>query len=333
MRAVVDGEVRDIKTVWMDDDSVWLIEQNRLPRELEFYEARSVEEVAEAIETMVVRGAPAIGATAAYGIALAAIKDEDVDDAASRLRSTRPTAHDLFFAIDHMLKELKTGIPPIKAAEDYASQISDMCKRIGENGNQLISSGDSILTHCNAGALATVDHGTALAPMREAHRTGKKIFVYVDETRPRLQGAKLTAWELTNEGIDYAIIADNAAGRLMQSGEVDLVIVGADRIAANGDVANKIGTYEKALVAEDNEVRFYVAAPTSTIDFSLSSGRDIPIEERSEGEILTIDGISMAPEGARARNPAFDITPAKLIAGIITEKGVHEPMDIEGLGD
>jgi translation initiation factor eIF-2B subunit alpha/methylthioribose-1-phosphate isomerase len=329
---VVDGEVRDIKTVWMEDDSVWLIEQNRLPHEIEFCQAKNVEEVAEAIKTMVVRGAPAIGATAAYGVALAALKDEDINEAASRLRSTRPTAHDLFFAIDHMLSELKKGVPPVKAAEDYASQISDMCKRIGENGNELISSGDSILTHCNAGALATVDHGTALAPMREAHRSGKKIFVYVDETRPRLQGAKLTAWELTNEGIDYAIIADNAAGRLMQSGEVDLVIVGADRVAANGDVANKIGTYEKALIAKDNGVRFYVAAPTSTIDFSLSSGRDITIEERSESEVLRIDGTSIAPEGARARNPAFDITPAELIAGIVTEKGVHRPQEIEELG-
>lgn len=333
MRVVVDGEVRDIKTVWMDDDSVWLIEQNRLPHEIEFLQAKSLEEVAEAIRSMVVRGAPAIGATAAYGIALAALKDMDIEEAASRLRSTRPTAHDLFFAIDHMLGELRKGVPPVKAAEDYASQISDMCKRIGENGNDLISSGNSILTHCNAGALATVDHGTALAPMREAHKSGKRIFVYVDETRPRLQGAKLTSWELINEGIDHAIIADNAAGRLMQSGEVDLVIVGADRVAANGDVANKIGTYEKALIAKDNGVRFYVAAPTSTIDFSLSSGTDITIEERSEYEVLTIDGTNIAPEGARARNPAFDITPAELITGIITERGVHKPQEIVGLGD
>lgn len=315
----------------MENDSVWLINQNLLPNEIKFYQARTVEEVARAIETMVVRGAPAIGATACYGIALAALKKESLHEAATRLKNTRPTAYDLFYAIDHMLEHLEKGIPPIKAASDYVSQISEMCKRIGENGNEIIDDGNSILTHCNAGALATVDYGTALAPMREAHRSGKKIFVYVDETRPRLQGTKLTAWELANEGIDYAIIVDNAAGRLMQSGEVDLVIVGADRIAANGDVANKIGTYEKALVAKDNEVRFYVAAPTSTIDFSLQDGKSITIEERSESEVLAIEGTRIAPGNARARNPAFDVTPADLIAGIITERGIHKPHEIRSL--
>ncbi len=331
MRVVVDGRVRDIKTVWMSNGVVWLIEQNLLPFEVQFFKAETVEDVARAIETMVVRGAPAIGATAAYGIALAALKREPLDEAAERLRATRPTAYDLFYAIDHVLEEIEKGTPPVKAADDYAARISDMCRRIGENGDEVIRNGDSILTHCNAGALATIDHGTALAPMREAHRNGKKIFVFVDETRPRLQGAKLTAWELSNEGIDHAIIVDNAAGRLMQSGEVDVVIVGADRIAANGDVANKIGTYEKALIAKDNSVPFYVAAPTSTIDFSLPEGQSIPIEERSESEVLYIGGRSIAPKGSKARNPAFDVTSKDLITGIITEKGIHKPYELRNL--
>lgn len=331
LRVVVDGRARDIKTVWMSNDVVWMIEQNLLPYEVQFFKAETVEDVAKAIETMVVRGAPAIGATAAYGIALAALRGEPLDGAAKRLKATRPTAYDLFYAIDHMLKEIEKGTPPAKAANDYAARISDMCRRIGENGNEVIRNGDSILTHCNAGALATVDHGTALAPMREAHRNGKKIFVYVDETRPRLQGAKLTAWELSNEGIDYAIIVDNAAGRLMQSGEVDVVIVGADRVAANGDVANKIGTYEKALIAKDNSVPFYVAAPTSTIDFSLQDGQSIPIEERSESEVLHVGGRRIAPEGAKARNPAFDVTSSDLITGIITERGIHKPYELRDL--
>jgi translation initiation factor eIF-2B subunit alpha/methylthioribose-1-phosphate isomerase len=315
----------------MSNGVIWLIEQNLLPFEVQFFKADTVEDVARAIETMVVRGAPAIGATAAYGIALAALRGEPLDEAAERLRATRPTAYDLFYAIDHVLKEIERGVPPVKAADDYAARISDMCKRIGEYGDEVIRSGDSILTHCNAGALATVDHGTALAPMREAHRNGKKIFVYVDETRPRLQGAKLTAWELSNEGIDYAIIVDNAAGRLMQSGEVDIVIVGADRIAANGDVANKIGTYEKALIARDNNVPFYVAAPTSTIDFSLPEGQSIPIEERSESEVLYIGGTSIAPKGSKARNPAFDVTSKDLITGIITEEGIRKPYELRNL--
>lgn len=329
MRAVVDGDVRNIKTVWMAKNSVWLIDQNRLPHELVFHQARTVEDVAKAIETMIVRGAPAIGATAAYGMSLAALTGYPLEDAAKRLKGTRPTAHDLFYAVDHMLAELGKGTHPVKAAFDYASRIESMCMKIGEHGNEVIRNGDSILTHCNAGALATVDHGTALAPIREAHRNGKRIFVYVDETRPRLQGSKLTAWELMNEGIDFAVIADNAAGRLMQRHEVDLVIVGADRIAANGDVANKIGTYGKAVVAKHNSIRFYVAAPRSTIDFSLIDGGEIPIEERDETEVLYISGQRIAPEGAKARNPAFDVTPADLVTGIITETGIHKPYELK----
>lgn len=315
----------------MSEDSVWLIEQNLLPGEVEVLRARTLEEVAKAIETMVVRGAPAIGASAAYGMALAALKGEPLNEAAKRLRATRPTAQDLFHAVDYMLREVKKGTPPREAAEVYASRTAEMCKKIGEHGERLIRDGDSILTHCNAGALATVDHGTALAPMREAHKNGKRIHVYVDETRPRLQGAKLTAWELQNEGIAYDVIVDNAAGRLMQSGEVDLVIVGADRIATNGDVANKIGTYEKALVAKANSIPFYVAAPTSTIDFSLRDGKGIPIEERGEEEVLYVQGNRIAPEGASARNPAFDVTTADLVTSIITERGVHKPYEIRNL--
>jgi methylthioribose-1-phosphate isomerase len=212
----------------------------------------------------------------------------------------------------------------VKAADDYADSIVEMCYRIGENGSGLIKEGYRILTHCNAGALATVDFGTALAPIRVAHRAGKKLFVYVDETRPRLQGAKLTAWELVNEGIDHAVISDNAAGHYMKN-DVDIVIVGADRIARNGDFANKIGTYTKAVLAKENGVPFYVAAPVSTFDTKIRGGAQITIEERSEDEVLFVDGCRVAPNGSRALNPAFDVTPAKYVTGFITEKGVFKP--------
>lgn len=306
----------------MEDGNVKLIDQRHLPDEFKFFEARSVEEVGFAIEDMVVRGAPAIGATAAYGMAQAKMQKRDMEEAAHILRDTRPTAHDLFHAIDHMLKAISEGQDPLKAADAYANDITDRCRKIGENGNRLINDGDRILTHCNAGALATVDFGTALAPIRTAHRNGKDIFVWVDETRPRLQGACLTSWELVGEGIPHAIIADNAAGYYMRDGQVNLCIVGADRIAANGDVANKIGTYTKAVVAKENGVPFYVAAPVSTFDFKLPEGDQIPIEERDPLEVLVIGGKRMAPLQAEARNPAFDVTPSKYITGYITEKGV-----------
>jgi translation initiation factor eIF-2B subunit alpha/methylthioribose-1-phosphate isomerase len=206
-----------------------------------------------------------------------------------------------------------------------------MCKSIGEHGSALIKDGSRVLTHCNAGALATVDFGTALAPMRVAHRAGRKFFVYVDETRPRLQGAKLTSWELLNEGIDHAIIADNAAGHYMSRGQVDLVIVGADRIVSNGDFANKIGTYEKAVLAKESGVPFYVAAPVSTFDFSLTSGSGIVIEERSQDEVLLVGGRRISPEGSRAMNPAFDVTPARYVTGFITENGVSRPGEFSSL--
>jgi S-methyl-5-thioribose-1-phosphate isomerase len=218
----------------------------------------------------------------------------------------------------------------VKAAEEYADSIVSECKRIGEHGAKLIRSGDRILTHCNAGALATVDFGTALAPIRVAKRQGKRVFVYVDETRPRLQGAKLTAWELLNEGIEHAIIPDNAAGHFMKD-SVDMVLVGADRIARNGDFANKIGTYTKAVLAKENWVPFYVAAPVSTFDLSIRTGKEIPIEERSEDEVLCVGDCRIAPKGSRALNPCFDVTPSRYVKGFITEKGILRPGEFSEL--
>ncbi|MEE9223975.1 MAG: S-methyl-5-thioribose-1-phosphate isomerase [Thermoplasmata archaeon] len=322
MKVIIEGEKREVKSVWMEDGIVKLIDQRKLPDAYDLFNARSVEEVGFAIEDMVVRGAPAIGATAAYGMAQASLQDRDLEEAAHILRDTRPTAHDLFHAIDHMLKELKEGKDPAVAADLYADDITERCRKIGINGNEVIKDGDKILTHCNAGALATVDYGTALAPIRLAHKSGKEIFIWVDETRPRLQGACLTSWELVGEGIPHAIVADNAAGYYMKDGQVNLCMVGADRIAANGDVANKIGTYSKAVIANENGIPFYVAAPVSTFDFELAEGDMIPIEERDPLEVLVFRGKRVAPLQAEARNPAFDVTPAKYITGYITEKGV-----------
>jgi len=321
LKVVLEGGTKEVKTVWMEGETVKLIDQRLLPDEFKIFSAESVEEVAFAIEDMVVRGAPAIGATAAYGMAQAKMLGRKMDVAASILKDTRPTAHDLFHAVDHMERAIQEGKDPVKAADEYARDITSRCKKIGLNGDKLIKDGDKILTHCNAGALATVDFGTALAPIRAAHRSGKEVFVWVDETRPRCQGAMLTSWELLQEGVPHAIIADNAAGYYMRKGEVNLAIVGADRIAANGDVANKIGTYEKAVVAKENGIPFYVAAPASTFDFSLSDGDQIPIEERNPDEVLFVRGKRIAPKDAEARNPAFDVTPSKYITGYITEKG------------
>jgi translation initiation factor eIF-2B subunit alpha/methylthioribose-1-phosphate isomerase len=230
-----------------------------------------------------------------------------------------------------MLRAIGQGEDAVKAAEMYARLDEERCRKIGEYGERLVTDGCRILTHCNAGALACVDIGTVTAPLRLARSKGRKFLVYVDETRPRLQGARLTAWELAQEGIDHVVIADNAAGLLMQQGKVDLVLVGADRIARNGDLANKIGTYEKAVVAKENGVPFFVAAPTSTIDFALRSGREIPIENRGEDEVLAVAGRRIVPEGTRALNPAFDITPARYITGFITERGILRPADIARL--
>jgi S-methyl-5-thioribose-1-phosphate isomerase len=324
MRATVNGKKMDIPAVWWEGGKVVAIDQTKLPNSVKIVRFSDHRQVAKAIKTMVVRGAPTIGATAAYGMALAAENGESLEAAAKLLRATRPTAHDLFHAIDWMLKSKGD---PVESAEEYAESIIRECENIGKHGAKLIKNGSKVLTHCNAGALATVDFGTALAPMRVAKRQGKKFFVFVDETRPRLQGANLTSWELTQEGIDHAIIADNAAGHYLKS-EVDLVIVGADRIATNGDAANKIGTYEKAVVAKENGVPFYVAAPMSTFDPRVSSEKDIPIEERSESEVLRIGKQSIGPLGARVLNPAFDVTPARFISGFITENGIIRPSKV-----
>ncbi|UCD37155.1 MAG: S-methyl-5-thioribose-1-phosphate isomerase [Fidelibacterota bacterium] len=333
------------RTVWMADGLIHAINQLLIPAEFEIITFHDTSEVVDAIRTMVVRGAPAIGALGAYGLAQALQQLPRLDmDAIHRIKSqlqqTRPTAHDLAhglkYVLDHIgpartLEEMKALA--VEAAETYAESSAKACKQIGAHGNALIEDGARILTHCNAGALATVDFGTALAAVRMAHYDGKSIFVYVDETRPRLQGSKITAWELAQEGIAHAIIADSAAGHYMRSGDIDIVITGADRIAANGDAANKIGTYEKAVLAGENNIPFYIAAPLSTIDFQIRSGGDIPIEERDESEILYIDGQRIASPTSPAMNPAFDVTPAKYIRGIITEQGIFKPEDIKTLAD
>jgi translation initiation factor eIF-2B subunit alpha/methylthioribose-1-phosphate isomerase len=322
------NDVHDIPAVWYENYIIKLIDQRHLPDKFEIYEAKDYNDVAFVIKDMVIRGAPAIGAMAAYGLAQAAAQNQDLKMVAKILKDTRPTAFDLFYAVDYMLNAIAAGGAPEDAANNYVNQIVDRCKKIGEYGNELINDNSKILTHCNAGALATVDYGTALAPMRCAQAVGKKIFIFVDETRPRLQGARLTAWELYNEGIPHALIADNAAGFYLNKGEIDLVIVGADRIARNGDAANKIGTYEKAVLAAENDVPFYIAAPASTFDFGISDGTEIPIEERNSDEVLIINGSPITSKGVIAKNPAFDVTPNKYITGFITEFGVIKPSEI-----
>ncbi len=326
----------------MEGNDVKLINQTLLPHKFGIYTAKNHIETAEAIKTMVVRGAGAIGAAAAYGIAQAALEANEgnykdyIKNAADLISGTRPTAQNLFSGINYILNSIKNikslneikGIA-VKKANEFADYDAEACKKIGEYGNSLIKNNYRIETHCNAGWLAFVDWGTALSPIYFAHRAGKKIFVFVDETRPRSQGM-LTAWELAQEKVPHAIIADNAAGYYMKKGEIDMLITGADRIAANGDAANKIGTYEKAVLAKENNIPFYIAAPTTTFDLSIENGDKIPIEERSPDEVLFISGddngriakVRIAPKGSTAKNPAFDVTPAKYITGIITEKGI-----------
>jgi S-methyl-5-thioribose-1-phosphate isomerase len=331
----------------MEGRSVKLINQPLLPHRFEIFSADDHRATARAIREMTVRGAPAIGATAAYGMAQAIIeapvgagREAWILAGHELLRSTRPTAQNLFHALDriwHAVQDLPAGQQAEAAraeAERFALEEIEACRLIGETGAALIKDGDRVLTHCNAGWLACVDWGTALAPIYMAHRDGRRLAVYADETRPRCQGANLTAWELSQEGVACHIIADNAAGLLMRRGEVQLVITGADRIAANGDTANKIGTYEKALLAREHGIPFYIAAPFSTFDPMCPDGEAIPIEERSEEEVLyaygwtdqgTFGRVRLAPEGVPARNPAFDVTPASLIRGMITERGIIEP--------
>jgi translation initiation factor eIF-2B subunit alpha/methylthioribose-1-phosphate isomerase len=311
-------EGKEYRAFWFENNIVKFIDQRKLPYKFEIYTAKTVDDIAFAIKDMIVRGAPAIGAAAAYGMVLGKGK---IHETANKLRKTRPTAYDLFYAIDYMEGEINKGKNPIDAANNYVEDVIDQCKNIGKNGEKLIENGMRILTHCNAGALATVDYGTALAPIRLAHRNGKKLFVYADETRPRCQGL-LTSWELMQEGIKHSVIADNAAGYFMKNGEIDMVIVGADRIAKNGDFANKIGTYEKAVLAKENDIPFYVAAPVSTFDKNIEDGSQIKIEERGRDELAKINGKIIMPEWIVVKNPAFDVTPSKYVTGYITEKEI-----------
>jgi methylthioribose-1-phosphate isomerase len=308
-----------------------------------YQEYETYQEIADAIREMVVRGAPAIGASAAFGMALAAhnSKASDVQalrkelaTAASTLKAARPTAVNLAWAVDKLMKitddDSYTTIDEIrealhKAAQKIADDDVEVNKILGAHGSQLIKNGDTVLHHCNTGALATVDYGTALGVIRAAHEDGKTFHVLLDETRPRMQGSRLSAWELEQIGVSYDIIPDTAAGYYMQKGEIKACFVGADRIAANGDVANKIGTYQIAVLAKENWLPFYVAAPTSTIDLNCPSGADIPIEERDPNEVRAPYGLKMFPETWNVRNPAFDITPSSYITGIITEHGLVKP--------
>ena len=322
-----DG-TEDIRAVWFQNGSVVMIDQRELPDRVMIVSFNDYKDVAEAIRNMTTRGAPSIGATAAYAMCLAALGKCDLVKAAKDIKAARPTANDLFYAVDYMTAELGKGRDPVKAADAYAQSMVDKCTAIGEYGAPLIKDGFKVMTHCNAGALATVDVGTALAPIRKAWADGKRFFVYASETRPRLQGMQLTAWELNQEGIDHAIIPDGASGHFIRKG-VDMIIVGADRIAANGDFANKIGTFEKAVLAKEFGVPFYVAAPISTFDFDTKTGEDIVIENRSEEEVTMVKGKRIAPVGSPALNPAFDMTPARYVTGFITEKGILRPDEIE----
>jgi methylthioribose-1-phosphate isomerase len=348
----VDG--RPYRTIWLNADgtSVDVIDQRWLPHEFRIATLSSVEDAAMAIRDMWVRGAPLIGATAAYGVALAMREDPSdaaLDAARTKLGATRPTAINLRWALDDMRAKLQPILPQARAAAAYAEAraIADedveINHAIGRNGLEIIrrlaagkKPGEpvNVLTHCNAGWLATVDYGTATAPIYLAMEEGLDVHVYVDETRPRNQGASLTAWELKQHGAPHTLIVDNAGGHLMQHGLVDMVIVGTDRTTANGDVCNKIGTYLKALAARDNAVPFYVALPSPTIDWTVRDGvKEIPIEERGADEVDFVQGLSddgavtrvrISPEGGRAANPAFDVTPARLVTGLITERGVAE---------
>jgi methylthioribose-1-phosphate isomerase len=345
----VDG--RHFRSIWLDSDgwSVCAIDQRKLPHEFVVSRLTTCDEVADAIRSMLVRGAPLIGATAAYGMALAMRDDRSeaaIERAYQALIATRPTAINLKWALDAMRAMLQRLPPSARAdaayarADDIAEQDITINQGIARNGLPLIEAiavrkpGEpvNVLTHCNAGWLATVDWGTALAPIYKAHLKGLAVHVWVDETRPRNQGAALTAWELGHQGVPHAVIADNTGGHLMQHGLVDLVITGADRVTAQGDVCNKIGTYLKALAARDNAVPFYAAVPSATIDFSLGDGiAEIPIEQRGSEEVATMTGrtadgriesVTVVPDGSPVANYAFDVTPARLVTGLITERGV-----------
>ena len=337
------------RTIEWRDDAVIMIDQTRLPGEEHYIVCRDFREVADAIRGMVIRGAPAIGVAAAMGVALGArdiVTDthesffRQLDNVCDILARTRPTAVNLFWAIDRMKRVAAAGrdkkldkIRELLKREAIRVEQEDLtiCRNIGKWGATLIPEGATILTHCNAGGLATAGYGTALGVIRAAHEAGKKIRVIADETRPWLQGARLTAWELMQDDIPVTLISDNMAGHLMSRGEISCCVVGADRIAANGDTANKIGTYSVAVLARENNIPFYVAAPVSTLDLTLSDGSRIPIEERPSTEVTHIKGTAIAPEGIRVRNPSFDVTPARYITAIITENGIVSGDYLSGL--
>jgi methylthioribose-1-phosphate isomerase len=333
-----------IKWIGEQNGSLRILDQTRIPTETVYLDCQRVEDVWGAIKRLSVRGAPAIGVAAAYGLCLGArdaladgidVLRARFDEVGNYLLRSRPTAVNLAWAVQRVTKvvrdaEYQSAVECWQAAFDEATAIhredSELCRRIGEHGAGLIPEGGGVLTHCNAGALATAGLGTALAVMYVAHEQGKRFHVFADETRPLLQGARLTAFELQQAGIDVTVICDSVAASLMRAGEIQMVVVGADRIAANGDVANKIGTYSAAVAARHHRIPFYVAAPRSTFDLSLSSGEEIPIEERDSDEIRHGFGRRTVPDGVLCRNPAFDVTPAELVTGIVTEAGVLEPV-------
>ena len=333
----------DFETVWWDDGAVCLIDQRLLPTQELTARCTSLGEVVQAIRTMQVRGAPAIGCTAAYGMALIALRSPattvdallgDLAQAKHTLDDARPTAVNLAWATSRMLAFAREqsditldGVRERLLEEAHAIKAEDlaMCHAIGQHGAALIPERGHVLTHCNAGGLATAGYGTALAPIRTAHAQGRSVHVFVDETRPFMQGSRLTAWELQRAQVPLTLITDSMAGYFMRRGEIDCVIVGADRIVANGDIANKIGTYSVAVLAKAHNIPFYVAAPSSTVDASLPDGDAIPIEQRDAGEVTHMAGVQLAPLGVHAAHPAFDITPHHLITAIITERGVVYP--------
>jgi methylthioribose-1-phosphate isomerase len=320
-----------VETIQWIDGAAVLIDQTRLPLEEKYVACRTYEEMAAAIRGMIIRGAPAIGVAAAMGVALGVLQGAEFETVCETLAKTRPTAVNLFWAIDRMkrLYASLAGQPRdaicrrmVEEAQIIREEDIAICRAIGRNGVELVPAGKTVLTHCNAGALATAGYGTALGVIRAAVEAGKDIDVFADETRPFLQGARLTVWELQQDRIKTTLITDNMAGHFLKSGRIGCVVVGADRIAANGDVANKVGTYSVAVLAKENGVPFYVAAPVSTLDLKLASGGQIPIEQRAAAEVTHVFGQQVAPVGTRVENPAFDVTPARYVTAIITEHGV-----------
>lgn len=326
-----------VETIQWTAQGVVMIDQTRLPREEAYVTCTDYQQVAEAIRSMIIRGAPAIGVAAAMGVAIGVLKaspeslDQQVDHICKTLAATRPTAVNLFWAIDRMRRlydQIKSE--PLESVRQRLIEEAQLVRQediainetMGRHGAELVPDGKTVLTHCNAGALATAGFGTALGVIRAAIQSGKKIDVFADETRPFLQGARLTAWELQQDNIPVTLITDNMAGYFMRAGRIGCVVVGADRIAANGDVANKVGTYSVAVLAKENNVPFYVAAPISTLDLTLTSGDQIPIEQRSAEEVTHVFGVPVAPDGISVQNPAFDVTPARYVTGIITERGI-----------